>query len=328
MKNFVSSRTQYYKYRDAVALLDHVNVRRDGFTKSANVVRPELSVKNAQHVYQNAPTPITALNQVIERHTKLKGKRPRSDFNMLFEHVLIFSEEHFTQLENRFGTQKVTIGIMKKLQQYTEQIQREFGFEPLAISLHLDEGHDKYVYTKEGVRKKFIRNVHAHIDFYNFDFKNDVAPLRHLMMKGQNENGRTNPLNPNFVRIQDIAGEVFKTVGFQRGVSKLVTGKKHLKKERFVLKKLAETEAKVEQSEQQIQQKAAIQAKLSADIEQQLQEKQVLAKEIVERRTLRDQLERMIDQLKEKAYSLTAVQLRKLMSRFKPTNNQSPRRQR
>ena len=328
MKNFVAVRTEYYKYGDAVALLDHVNVRRNGFTKSANVVRPELTVHNAQYVYQNASKPLEALDIVIERHTKLKGKRPRSDFNMLFEHVLVMSEEHFSHLEKRFGTQKVARGILRGLQQYAEQIKKEFGFEPLAISLHLDEGHDKYLFTKEGVKKTFIRNVHAHIDFYNYDFKSDVAPLRHLMQMGKDENGKTNPLNPNFVRMQDIAGEVFKSVGFRRGISQLVTGKKHLKKERFVLQKLAETEAKVKQSEQQFQQKKANQAKLNADIQQQLQEKQILAAEIVEKRTLRDKLDRMIDQLREKANSLTAVQLRKLMSRFKPTNNQSPRRQR
>ncbi|MCD8560618.1 MAG: hypothetical protein LRY75_17730 [Shewanella xiamenensis] len=328
MKNFVGVRTHYYKYAAAVALLDHVNVYRDGFTKSANVVRPELAVHNAQYVYQNASRPLEALDIVIERHTRLKGKRPRSDFNMLFEHVLILSEEQYSLLEKRFGTQKVAKGILRGLQQYAEQIKTEFGFEPLAISLHLDEGHEKDVFTKDGVKKTFIRNVHAHIDFYNYDFQNDIAPLRHLMQKGQDENGRTNQLNPNFVRMQDIAGEVFKSVGFHRGVSKLITGKKHLKKERFVLQKLAETEANIKQSEQQIQQKAAIQAQLNSDIELQLQEKLTLAKEIAEKRTLRDKLDRMIDQLKEKAYSLTAVQLRKLMLRFKPTNNQSPRRQR
>lgn len=328
MKNFVAVRTEYYKYADAVALLDHVNVRRNGFTTSANVVRPDLSAHNAQYVYQNASRPLEALNNVIKRHTRLKSKRPRSDFNMVFEHVLIMSDEQFSRLEKRFGTQKVAQGILRKLHEYAEQIKREFGFEPLAISLHLDEGHDKYVFTKEEVKKTFIRNVHAHIDFYNYDFKNDVAPLRHLMQMGKDTNGRTNPLNPNFVRMQDIAGEVFKSAGFQRGVSKLVTGKTHLKKESFVLQKLAETEIKVKHSEQQIQQKEAIQAKLSADIEQQLQEKQVLAEEIVEKRTIRDQLERVIEQLRDKAHSLTIVQLRKLMTRFKPTNNQSLRRQR
>ena len=328
MNNFVSVRTQYHKLAAAVALLDHVNVHREGFTKSANVVCPELTVHNAQYVYQNASKPLHALDVVIERHTKLKGKRPRNDFNILFEHVLVLSEEQFTYLEKRFGTEMVAKGILKGLKQYAEQIKKEFGFEPLAISLHLDEGHEKYCFTKDGVKKTFIRNVHAHIDFYNYDFKNDVAPLRHLMQKGKDENGRTNPLNPHFVRMQDIAGEVFKCVGFRRGVSKLVTGKKHLQKERFVLQKLAETEAKVKQSEQKIQQKTAIQVKLSSEIEQQLQEKQILAKEIVEKRTLRDQLDRLVDQLKERAYSLTAVQLRKLMSRFKPANNQSPRRQR
>ncbi|PLT25976.1 hypothetical protein [Pseudoalteromonas sp. MelDa3] len=72
----------------------------------------------------------------------------------------------------------------------------------------------------------------------NYDFSKKVAPLRYLMAKGLNNNGKTNTLNPHFVKIQDLAFEAFKDLGFQRGESKSITNKKHLSKELFVKQKI------------------------------------------------------------------------------------------
>ncbi|WP_019676062.1 hypothetical protein [Arsukibacterium perlucidum] len=321
MKNFAAVRTEYYKYDKAVALLDHVGIRRNGFTRSANVVRPDLSHHNVQHIYQGAETALDALNVVIERHTKLKKKRPRSDFNMLFEHVIILSEEHFSSLENKHGQNNVAKGILNKLRKYAEKIQDEFGFEPLGISLHLDEGKYEYKFSPNGVKKKFIRNTHAHIDFYNYDFKKNVSPLRHLMVKGLDENNKTNELNPNFVRMQDISGEILSGAGFRRGVSKLVTGRKHLRKELFVLQKLAENTEAIKLSEQQLADLQLSSKRLDRDIQQKINQVEELAEVMNDYKSKINDLSKVVEQLTKRAYSLTKNQLKKMASFFNPNNS-------
>jgi hypothetical protein len=67
------------------------------------------------------------------------------------------------------------------------------------------------------------------------------------MKKGKNENGRTNTINLNFVKMQDIAANVFghEKLGFKRGTSKDITGKEHKSKAEFVQQELAAMEQEV-----------------------------------------------------------------------------------
>jgi glutamyl-tRNA reductase len=52
------------------------------------------------------------------------------------------------------------------------------------------------------------------------------------MIKGKNEQGQTNKLNPNFQKMQDIAADSFKELGYRRGIT---SDKKHLDKNEFVI---------------------------------------------------------------------------------------------
>tara|TARA_R110001583_G_scaffold164736_2_gene317221 strand:- start:3237 stop:4076 length:840 start_codon:yes stop_codon:yes gene_type:complete len=238
MTGHVCVRTRYYKAGPALAILDHAHALRNGFTRSQNVITA-ISHNNAGTYFSGTTSSLEAFEIMCERYKETTGKKCRSDFNALFEHILIFSENVYTDLEQKHGSERLKRSLLLQLKKYAEKIKKEFGFEPLGIDLHLDEG---LIDQQTG---KVRRNIHAHIQFFNYDFDKRVAPLRHLMRKGVDENGRTQQLNPNFVLMQDIAGNLFSKAGFKRGESKDVTGREHLKKEGFVKQELKLREEEV-----------------------------------------------------------------------------------
>lgn len=227
---FVAIRSRYYKKKEALAVLDHANALRNGFTRSINV-NPQYTHNNSGVYLKGSSNPVQALELMYARYKLTTGKRPRSDFNCLFEHIVIFSEEQFNYLVHKYGFDKARASLLNKLKRYAQSVKCEFGFEPMSIDLHMDEGH----FDKES--GEFIRNVHAHVQFFNYDFTKKVAPLRKLMNKGKNNKGRTNTLNPNFEKMQDLAAETFSSVGFQRGISKNYTRAEHLEKTDYLLAK-------------------------------------------------------------------------------------------
>jgi hypothetical protein len=233
-KRFVSIVSRYYKYNEALLVLDHVTANRKGITASDNV-NSEHSHKNIGVVTRGCKSPVEALEKACERYKKVTGRKPRSDFNVLFDHVVVLSEAHYSYLERKLGEEKAKKRVLAHMIAYAKRIKREYGFEPISVQLHLCEGH-------EDLNGNFIRNIHGHVSFYNYDFKKKIAPLRHLMKKGKNIKGRTNSSNPHFEKFQTIVAQEFSELGFQRGLSKNVTGVKHLEKEAFVREKLAERE--------------------------------------------------------------------------------------
>jgi len=256
---FVGMSTRYYKYLSAMAVLDHAHAKRGGFTRSQNV-RSEHTSLNCGFYYHDATSCAEALQLMLERHKEVTGKKVRSDCNVLFEHVVWLSENRYRQLEQAHGPERVRDAFLARLQRYAESLRQEFGFEPLGIEIHFDEGHysadiqrnhlDEAHHSAiiqrnhldevhhSGDERRFIRNIHAHVQFFNYDFSARRAPLRHLMNSGKDPQGRTNALNPHFVRMQDLVAAPFKNLGFERGVSKLITGREHESKESFVIGKL------------------------------------------------------------------------------------------
>lgn len=311
LKNFVAVRTAYSKRPKALAELDHAHALRNGFTNSANVISP-LSQMNFGRYRHGASSCTEAFFLVEKMHEAKIKKRIRSDFNALFEHVLIFSEELYSALERRNGTDRMKNALTILLERYSDTIHAEYGFEPLGFDLHLDEGH------LDPCSGQVRRNIHAHVQFYNYDFKKCVAPLRHLMKKGLNEDGQSNQLNPNFSRFQDIAAEVFQTIGFKRGISKNVTGRKHAQKEAYVRKKLQATKLEIERVTEQAraveyelaQKRLEVQV-LTSDIEQSINFRDQIKKDIAE---LTETLRKLISTTKNEARRVLNVVLNKVSS--------------
>ena len=213
-KNFVAVRTQYYKSNAAQKVLAH------GYRKHSN--SPNVHERYTRFNYGMR---YKSLADCMAQYKAVSGRKPQKAMNVLFEHVVVFSEDQFK--EARPSKREFD----ECMRGYIKAIHAEFGFQPLGYELHLDEGHTD---EKTG---EFKRNIHAHVYFFNYDFKKKKAPLRDLMKKGNDENGKTLPLNHNFVRIQDLAGMAFKPLGFRRGISKGERNGKHLDKDTFVVSK-------------------------------------------------------------------------------------------
>jgi hypothetical protein len=272
-KAFVGIKAAYHKYEAALAVLDHSHASRSGFTRSQNV-HSEQSHRNIGYYYHGAASCTEALDLLCD---------------VLFEHVVWLSEYQYFALEQRYGHEKVRDAFLARLKFYASSVRREFGFEPLGIDLHFDEGH--YCHDQQ----RFVRNIHGHVQFFNYNFEKRVAPLRHLMNNGKDQNGRTHALNPNFVRLQDLVAEPFKSIGFERGESKLVTGREHQTKEQFVLSKLKATE----------------QANKALELE-----RNRLAEQLLQQRTEQKQLEEQITEQRQEAATLTS-ELKKLRAQVK-----------
>ncbi len=306
-KAFVGIRAAYYKIDSAWAVLDHAHALRAGFTHSQHV-HPEFSHLNSGYYYHGASSCAEALELMLEKHKQVTGKKVRSDCNVLFEHVVWLSEHQYSLLEQKYGRERVRDAFLARLKVYAESVRQEFGFEPLGIDLHLrDEGHyeEQDDPNEIGVKgeqfgqngSRFVPNIHAHLQFFNYDFKKRVAPLRHLMNSGKDESGRTNALNPHFVRLQDLVATPFKNMGFERGESKLVTGREHEAREEFVLSKL-----KAKQHENDVLQQKC--ESLARQLDLQRAEQTLLANQIVQQKREAASWDTKIQKLKAEFHHL------------------------
>lgn len=315
LKAFVGVKTRYYKYEEARLVLDHVIASRNGFTKSANV-HSSLSSKNIGVLTKGCKTPIEALDRACSRYKQVTGKKVRSDFNVLFDHVVVLSESQYAKLEIAWGEEKAKRQVLSHMIKYADKIKEEYGFLPISVQLHLDEGHFEEKQLEEqrlndgqleeeqlGPSRQFVRNIHCHCSFMNYDFKKKISPLRGLMGKGKNRAGQTNSLNMHFVRMQDIAAEVFAPLKFERGVSKDVTGAKHLEKEAFVRAKLNEMGVTLNQSEQKV-------ASLQQEVKHFKKRAKTLSNEVNMLQQKRDWLSNRIEELQEHMQNLEQAVIR------------------
>ncbi|MBL4877254.1 MAG: hypothetical protein JKY10_12310 [Cohaesibacteraceae bacterium] len=266
-KNFVAVRTQYYKhceftkkvkkrqkvngassadtkyetvivekkYKSAIAELDHIV--RAGATKSANV-HSEFTKNNITITPDDTGDIIKAYYDCRARYKETTGREFRSDGNVLFEHVLVLSEEHVSWLEDKLGQNRTREEIVDCIEEYAEKFAEKFGFFFIGSSLHFDEGR----YDENGV---FIRNIHAHVCFFNYSFEQKRSNLKFLAYKGKDKKtGRTNILNENFVEIQSLSHRCFSRLRFKRGQSKLKTLTNHLSKQNFIIEKIKKLEGR------------------------------------------------------------------------------------
>tara|TARA_B110000211_G_scaffold234412_1_gene303955 strand:- start:4353 stop:5390 length:1038 start_codon:yes stop_codon:yes gene_type:complete len=223
-------------YKSALAEFDHV--LRLGKTNSVNV-HDEFSHLNVTVAPANCDSPLDAYYKCRDKYKEINGRSCRNDMNTVFEHVIVLSEEHVSYLEEKLGHVKAKQAIVTCLKNYSKKYADKYGFTRLSESLHLDEGH----YDDNG---KFVRNVHAHIMFFNYDFKNKKSNLKFLMKKGKDPvTGKTNELNENFVAIQDLAYDCFRVLKFKRGKSKLLTLAKYLPKHQFLNKKITDKKSEL-----------------------------------------------------------------------------------
>lgn len=229
-KSVVKTEIRDRSYKSALAEFEHV--LRTGKTNSVNVFS-QYSNQNVTVSPKDSESPLDAYYKCLDRYKKVTGKKCRSDMNTLFEHIVVLSESHCLNLEKKLGNERAKQAIVKCLKDYANTYAEKYGFTKLGFSLHYaDEGH----FDDDN---KFIRNVHAHVMFFNYDFKNKKSNLRNLFKKGIDPTtGKTHELNENFCDMQTIAAKSFKRLKFKRGVSKLITMDKYLPKNKYLLKQI------------------------------------------------------------------------------------------
>lgn len=132
--------------------------------------------------------------------------------NHLIEFIVPLSEEQSNfYLDNG---KDLSSGIEK----FIENLNKEYGIKTFMYSEHFDEGHYKDNEVKI--------NFHYHIVAYNYNLEKERAILGNFT-KG------------TFRNLQDLVSNSFKSVGldFDRGISKNISKKQHLKQNDFILDK-------------------------------------------------------------------------------------------
>lgn len=170
----------------------------------------------------NIQKTFSSVEEIVEKRKKQMKKRAsiRKNENEICEFVCAFSEEQFKNCSKE--------EVFEKLSSLMEKIKKQYGLEPLDLSFHLDEGKDEST------------NVHAHLVFYNFDFEKNKSALRKMKKS-------------DFSKMQDLVGDHFSNLNFQRGKRKSETQIKHSKPQEYkqVQETLKEMEKFVEDFEKE-----------------------------------------------------------------------------
>lgn len=222
MKKFVSCHAESFKRTQVKGLSAHHN-RKIEFDEN---VFPELSEGNWS---EKTKLSFDQLEAEMISAKRAAGKKAsnlafRKDANVMLDNVLTLSRDQVEVVKEKYPD-----SWQKKLSEcamnLSGKIKKEFGLTPMGVHFHVDEGR-----TENG---EFICNYHAHMTFFNFNFETLEQPLRKMKRNA-------------FSKLQDFAGEAFAPLGFERGQSKEITGKKHLKKNEYVTQQITEAEKKLE----------------------------------------------------------------------------------
>ncbi len=165
---------------------------------------------------------LESFNQVKENFDKLEEQRQQliskrennGDYlqNHLIEFVVALSEEQSNYyLDN-------DIDLSTGIEKFIENLNESYGIKTLMYSEHFDEGH----YENNEAKKNF----HYHIVAYNYHLEKEKSILGNFTKQ-------------DFRDLQDLAANSFQEVNldFERGISKKITNKEHLKTLEFALQK-------------------------------------------------------------------------------------------
>jgi len=149
----------------------------------------------------------------------IKGKKFQSNANTFMDAVLAFSLDQMEVIKKDSNWKEKMTECMG---QFGEVLKDKYGLQPVGFNFHCDEGHTNIngdLILDETGRPKM--NYHAHFIFINYDPITKQAPFRKMKRS-------------DWSKIQDLAGEAFGSLGFERGISSEITGKRHLEKQELI----------------------------------------------------------------------------------------------
>lgn len=244
MRNYISVNAKHYKKKEINRISEHnFRLQKIGYL----LPREHIKYENVNIIYSNNvinkyENDLTKLGEYSQNLNELYNKK-RLD-NILksqYQHLLKTKED--IQYKNKSyakSNESTLVEMVVALSEeqakfylesgkdlgvgfdnFTKNLCEKYGFTPLQVSLHLDEG-----YIENGVAKS---NIHAHLTLFNFDFEKQKSVLRTLKKQ-------------DYKDLQDLAANSFQEVGFnfQRGEGKEITKKEHLETNDFVIQKQKE----------------------------------------------------------------------------------------
>ena len=212
-------------------------------------VVPELSTDNEQWINPNFGTPelrthYDNIKQMVKEKTRRamqEKERERKGKNGKIIKVAGCSPIREGVLLIRPNT------TLTDVHKFGEECQKRWGITPLQIFLHKDEGHwlnsqpeaeDKESFQIEG--RWFKPNYHAHIVF---DWMN-------------HETGKSRKLNDeDMATMQTLASNILL---MERGQAKAVTGKEHLERNDFIIKKQKAELQRIEETKRHKEQQVSL----------------------------------------------------------------------
>lgn len=226
LKNKISINVKYYKKNHIKRIAGHNSRKHDVsyllpeedrlgpnvdiFYRNGGIVQTDtMGAEEKDKMFNDIFEKLEAKKNSIQKAKKSYSKKTE---NLLLEGVFAFPEA----LTKEYLKDK-DINIQDGLHRFTQHIKKQYGFEPVQISLHLDEGY------RDEESGEVKHNIHAHLTFFNMDFEKGVMPLWRMKKS-------------DWSRWQDIAAKSMQEAGldFERGDSKDITNRRHLGRNDFI----------------------------------------------------------------------------------------------
>lgn len=245
MKNYISVNAKHYKKREINRISEHnFRLQKIGYLlPKAHIKYDNINIiyDNTNIIYDNKidENKLTKLGQYTQNLNEVFNKK-ELDNTLKSQYELLLNKKEKIQYKNKSyakSNESTLVEMVVALSEeqalnylesgqdlgkgfdnFTKNLCEKYGFTPLQVSLHLDEG-----YIENGIIKN---NIHAHLTLFNFDFEKERSVLRTLKKQ-------------DYKDLQDLAANSFKEVGFdfQRGASKELSTKEHLERNDFILSK-------------------------------------------------------------------------------------------
>lgn len=204
--NYISLNAKYYKTSDYAHIYEH------DFRVSNVTYRLEnTQYKNFEYEFEKFEDLHSKKAQIMLK----RGTNLRSNENSVVEFVVALSRE---QTENILAEKNGYEKLENALKSTMENISKKYGFTSLFYAFHSDEGYKN--------NDKNVHNFHAHLTFYNYDFKKEKSVLKGIK-------------KDEWSKMQDLAAKTFQSCGldFVRGEKKEVKGKDHLERKLYIASK-------------------------------------------------------------------------------------------
>ena len=220
MKNFVSMSMDTYS-KDRMNKINEHNKNRTNNDKKISYL---LDTKLDNNVHYT----LRKIEDLEAKRLSYLAKNNKEDKQKkhIVEMVVALS---YDKIKQYLEEGKTTKDIDKGFYQYAKNLENEYGFNTMEISIHKDEGH-----IKENGEIQY--NYHGHLVFHNFNFSTGKPIASYLRRQDYRD-------------MQTLAQKSFNEVDldFSRGIDKRDTFAKHLKRNDFILKVKKEELKKVYQ---------------------------------------------------------------------------------